>query len=179
MYISQSSYPDLVVFQSSVHFLDVGKHHFRIQPARADHLVHVISGDKVGDTCQPPTVEHVIAKVRDSINFILIHLFRQHEWYMIHINIHTGIPQNINFSYILWFISGNDWIVVELGTLCILTLQSGMQVRSCVSCSLCLISRNQRPGISYYKYRKFLLTSPGGRNDEWVHRMRGHWTRSW
>ena len=50
---------DLVIFQCSVHLLYISEHYFRVQPTRACHLVHVISRNKVRNSCQPPTVVHV------------------------------------------------------------------------------------------------------------------------
>ena len=40
----------LVVLEGPVDLLDVGEDNFGVEPSRADHLVHVVPGDEVGDT---------------------------------------------------------------------------------------------------------------------------------
>ena len=44
---------DLVVLEGPVDLLDIGEHHLGVEPPGADHLVHVISGNKVGDASKP------------------------------------------------------------------------------------------------------------------------------
>ena len=44
----------LVILERPVHLLHVGEHHLGVEAARADHLVHVLAGDEVGDARQPP-----------------------------------------------------------------------------------------------------------------------------
>ena len=40
---------DLVVLEGPVDLLDIGEHHLGVEPPGADHLVHVVSGNKVRD----------------------------------------------------------------------------------------------------------------------------------
>ena len=44
----------LVILEGPIDLLDVGKDDLGVEPARADHVVHVVAGDKVGDARQPP-----------------------------------------------------------------------------------------------------------------------------
>jgi len=43
----------LVILEGPIDLLDVGKDDLGVEPARADHVVHVVAGDKVGDARQP------------------------------------------------------------------------------------------------------------------------------
>jgi len=43
----------LVILEGPVHLLDVSKDHLRIKPARADHVIHVVAGNKIRDACKP------------------------------------------------------------------------------------------------------------------------------
>ena len=40
---------DLVVLEGPVDLLNIGEHHLGVEPPGADHLVHVIPGNKVRD----------------------------------------------------------------------------------------------------------------------------------
>ena len=44
----------LVILERPVHLLHVGEHHLGVEAARADHFVHVLARDEVGDARQPP-----------------------------------------------------------------------------------------------------------------------------